>query len=270
MTLEKGLHGWVVAATGLATDRVRWAKQGQAVPRPAAGGAWVSLNEVGREAGGPDWTERASYPLTFADMAVAAVSAGADTLTITAHGRATGDGPVRLETTGVAPSGLAIATDYWLIVVDANTVKLAATFLDAIDLTAVPIADAGTGTHTIVDTADTVRAGAELVATTTGTRTATISIQCFAGDATGTATPSAYLDKLRAALALEGVRANLKAEGLAVASVGPTRDLSVALNGGATFEPRAVLEARVHLAAPALTETMTIIAEASATGTVTA
>ena len=145
MTLEKGIHGWVVTATGLAADRVRWAKQGQAVPRPAAPGAWVSLSELGREAGGADWQERASYPLTFADLAVAAVNAGADTLTITAHGRATGDGPVRLETTGVAPGGLAVATDYWLIVVDANTVQLAATFLDAIDLVEVAIADAGSG-----------------------------------------------------------------------------------------------------------------------------
>lgn len=270
MTLEKGIHGWVVTATGLAADRVRWAKQGQAVPRPAAPGAWVSLSELGREAGGADWQERAAYPLTFTDLAVAAVNAGADTLTITAHGRATGDGPVRLETTGVAPGGLAVATDYWLIVVDANTVQLAATFLDAIDLVEVAIADAGSGAHTVVDTAETVRAGAELLATSTGTRTATISIQCYAGAATGDTTPSAYLDRLRAALALDGVRAALKAEGLAVAVIGPTRDLGVALNSGATFEPRAVLEARVHLAAPAITETMTIIATATATGTVTA
>ena len=63
--------------------------------------------------------------------------------------RATGDGPVRLETTGVAPGGLAVATDYWLIVVDANTVQLAATFLDAIDLVEVAIADAGSGPGTI-------------------------------------------------------------------------------------------------------------------------
>ena len=45
-------------------------------------------------------------------LAVAAVDAGADTLTATAHGRATGDGPVRIETTGVAPGGLAVATQH--------------------------------------------------------------------------------------------------------------------------------------------------------------
>ena len=271
MTMTAGIHGWIVTATGLATDRVRWARQGKAVPRPSTPGPWVSLREVGVEAGGPDWSDRAAYPLTFADLAIAAVNAGADTLTVTAHGRTTGDGPVQIETTGTAPGGATIATDWWLIAVDANTLRLAATFVDAIDEIPVDITDAGTGSHAIVSTDDTRRAHAEIIATTRGTRTATISIQAYAGeptDSTGT-TAMGYLDRIRAAAALDGVREAMRTDGVAIAVIGPSRDISVALAGG-DFEPRAVLEARVHHAAPALTETLTIIESATATGSVTA
>lgn len=270
MTMTKGIHGWIVTATGLTADRVRWARQGKAVPRPTTPGPWISIREIGVEAGGPDWTERAAYPLTFADLAIATVDAGADTLTVTAHSRTTGDGPVRIETTGTAPGGAAIATDYWLIAVDANTLQLAASFVDAMDGVSIGLTDAGAGSHAIASTDDTRRAHAELIATTAGTRTATISIQAYAGeptDSTGT-TAMGYLDRIRAAAALDGVREAMRAEGVAIAVIGQSRDLSVALAGG-DFENRAVLEARVHVDAPHLTETMTIIETVTATGSVT-
>lgn len=268
MTLERAVHGWVAAATGLAAARVLWATQGKVTPRPAGAGAWVELLELASEAGGPDWSSIASNPLAFADLAVTAVDAGANTLTATAHGRATGDGPVQLETTGAAPGGLAVLTDYWLIRVDANTVQLAATFLNAMDGVAVDLTSAGTGAHTLVSTAGTLAAGAELLATTTGTRTVTVRVTAYGGTATGDTKPRAYLDRVRAAAALEGVQSTIGAEGAAIGSCGAIQDVSARI-ATVDFEPRAVMDVRLHLAAPAITETLTIIATATAAGTVT-
>jgi len=97
-------------------------------------------------------------PFAIADDDVDAVVFADDELTVTGHGYANGDGPVRLTTTDTLPAGLALATDYWIGVVDANTVQLYATLADVLaGGDAVAIGDAGTGTHTISDTDDTQR-----------------------------------------------------------------------------------------------------------------
>jgi hypothetical protein len=97
-------------------------------------------------------------PFALDDDDVDAVVHASNTLTITGHAYATGDGPVRLTTADTLPSGLAEDTDYWIGVVDANTVRLYAS-LEAVLSQADPVAfsDAGTGTHTIEDTAGTQR-----------------------------------------------------------------------------------------------------------------
>ena len=79
------------------------------------------------------------------------VSTGADTVTETAHGFTTGEGPVRLTNSGGAlPTGLATATDYWVIAVDADTISFATSRALALAGTVVDItAAAGGGTHTI-------------------------------------------------------------------------------------------------------------------------
>ncbi len=78
----------------------------------------------------------------------------ANTITKVAHGRLTGDGPVRLSNAGGAlPAGYAAATDYYIIKVDADTIQLALTRTAAIAGTAVDISDNGTGTHTLTGTA---------------------------------------------------------------------------------------------------------------------
>lgn len=83
---------------------------------------------------------------TFVD---ADVSVGNDTITETAHGLQTGD-KIQLTTSGVLPAGLALLTDYYVIRVDANTIKLASSAHNAewdmpVDITAA----AGGGTHTL-------------------------------------------------------------------------------------------------------------------------
>lgn len=83
---------------------------------------------------------------TFLD---ANVTPGTDTIAITSHTYATTD-PVTLTTTGVLPAGLALATTYYVIKVDANNIKLASSAANATAGTAVDItAAAGGGTHTV-------------------------------------------------------------------------------------------------------------------------
>lgn len=269
MTLVSAIALWMRTATGIAADRIRWAKQGQVAPRPASPGPWIELREMGGGAGGPDWATLARNPLVIPDDAIESVDATANTLTLTAHGLQTGDGPVRLTTTGTLPGGLATATDYWAIRSSADAIQLAATFLGAIETpTPIDITDAGTGTHTLVDTADTLRVGEELIATTRGTRMLTLAISCFGGDATGDNSSEAYLDRARAAAALPGLRATMRAAGAVVASIGQTRDVSMA-RSSVVFEPRATMDARIVVDPPVLTETLSVIATAEAVGTVT-
>ena len=71
-------------------------------------------------------------------------------LLLTAHGLSTGDGPFTLTTTGVLPTGLATATDYYAIVVDTDHLLLAASRADALASTEIVLTDAGSGTHTLV------------------------------------------------------------------------------------------------------------------------
>jgi hypothetical protein len=75
----------------------------------------------------------------------------ADTLAVVDHPFITGDGPVRL-TGADLPAPLVIDTDYWVVVVDSATLKLATSLADAIATVPVVVnlADDGSGTRTIV------------------------------------------------------------------------------------------------------------------------
>lgn len=78
-----------------------------------------------------------------------------DTITISNHGFITGLSR-DLSTSGVLPDGLSAGT-YFVIVVDANTIKLAATYEDAIAGAAVAIVDDdGSGNHTLTDATSSV------------------------------------------------------------------------------------------------------------------
>lgn len=75
--------------------------------------------------------------------------ASGNNVTVTAHGYTTGWGPVQLTTTGSLPTGLSTGTNYWIIVVDANTIAFAASRANALAGTAVALSGAGTGTQTL-------------------------------------------------------------------------------------------------------------------------
>jgi len=56
---------------------------------------------------------------------------------------------VRFTTTGTLPTGLSLATDYWLVRVSATTARVATSLANAIAGTVIAFTDAGTGTHTL-------------------------------------------------------------------------------------------------------------------------
>lgn len=77
------------------------------------------------------------------------VSPSGDALTVPSHGLPTGL-KGQLTTTGTLPAGLSLATDYFVIAVDANTVQLAASLADALAGTEVDVT--GYGATTSVNT----------------------------------------------------------------------------------------------------------------------
>jgi hypothetical protein len=87
----------------------------------------------------------ASLNLTFTG------EADDDTLTATAHGLVTGQGPYHLTNSGGGlPGGLAALTSYWIIRTGADTFQLASSYANALAGTAIALSTDGTGTQTLV------------------------------------------------------------------------------------------------------------------------
>lgn len=80
---------------------------------------------------------------TFADTDVTVAT---DTITITGHGKSTGQRTF-LKTDNTAPSGLLEGTEYYLIKVDANNIKLATSYANANDGIAIDITATTTGSY---------------------------------------------------------------------------------------------------------------------------
>jgi hypothetical protein len=85
------------------------------------------------------------------EFATTDVSTGSDTITEATHGLNTGDGPVQFSSTDTLPGGLfsGAGSLYWVIRVDANTLKVASTQLNAYLGTAIDLTSVGVGTHTL-------------------------------------------------------------------------------------------------------------------------
>lgn len=81
-------------------------------------------------------------------FAAAAVNVTNNTATITAHGYLTGL-KVQVSNPGTLPTGISAATDYYVIKVDADTIKFATSQANALAGTAVDITAAGAGTNTV-------------------------------------------------------------------------------------------------------------------------
>jgi hypothetical protein len=97
----------------------------------------------------PTITVDTPTPKTFA---ASAVNVTDDEITITAHGYLTGT-KVQISNPGTLPVGISAATDYFVIVIDANTIQLALSLVDANAGTPVDITGQGVGTNTSTATA---------------------------------------------------------------------------------------------------------------------
>lgn len=76
-------------------------------------------------------------------------SAGLEQITITGHDYKRTGFRVRVSSTVALPGGLAANTDYYVIIVNANTIKLATTRANALAGSAIDLTSQGTGVHTI-------------------------------------------------------------------------------------------------------------------------
>lgn len=86
-------------------------------------------------------------PRTFTFPA-ADVTTGTDSITEASHGLTTGL-QVKLSSSGSLPSPLNATSNYWVIVVDANTFKLATSRANALANSPIDLSSQGTGTHTL-------------------------------------------------------------------------------------------------------------------------
>jgi len=242
VALRAALHAWVVACTGMSTQKVTWARQ-RATPRPEQDGIIMKLYVV--DDVGQFWVDYEAAPLVFADKTITAVAG--NNLTITAHTLVTGDGPVQL-TGADLPLPLVAATNYWVIRVDADTIRLAAQFEDTgggdatgNPITPITLTDVGSGVMTISDTANTLRAGAEINFVQRGTVRATLQLFAYVADDTGMDGAIATLRRIAARYRLPSNIALLDAVNIGVTHMERTRSM-LGTQDAVLFEPRAWLD----------------------------
>lgn len=87
-------------------------------------------------------------PTTTFSFAAAAVDTSTDIITTSSNATLYTGTPVVLTTTGTLPSGLSLATTYYVIYQSATTFKLATSLANAVAGTAINITSQGSGTHT--------------------------------------------------------------------------------------------------------------------------
>ncbi len=108
--------------------------------------------------------------------------------------------------------------------------------------------------------------GEEVTHTVRGSRSAMLSVQCFAGAARGNSSSLAILKGVVIAASGPTVRGALMAAEVGLGRFGPVRNVSLAIKT-TYFEPRAVFEVAVLTAAASAGETGTNIEDVEITGT---
>lgn len=254
-TALTAIHAWTVAGSGLDAQKVVYG--GQDTERPQAPSIILHIANISEL--GPTWVDYEPNPHTFADITVTA-DAGTNEFTATAHGRLTGDGAVKLETSGTFPGNTDGTTNYWVVTTGPNTFKLAASFQDA--MAAVPVTidltSAGSGTIKLVDTAETQRQSQEMTAVARGLVRLTVELRCHADPVVGSAMAVALLQRVRARRDLPSQQAILEAANLSVQDVERVRSIVTGRRDDFLFEPRAHLDIHV-VAAVEESEYLTII-----------
>ncbi len=123
----------VTAVTGSSADQVK-----TAVDASVAASALISVEVTGTGA----TVQAAASATPLATGTNSTVDVTANTITIATNGLTTGL-KGQLTTTGTLPAGLSLSTDYYVISVDANTIKLADSLVNALAGTPIDITDQG-------------------------------------------------------------------------------------------------------------------------------
>lgn len=123
--------GIIFPYTGLVAPSGYFFTDGSALNRTTYSGLFSVLS-----------SDKGTFTVTIASPGV---------FTLNAHGLATGD-CVSLSTTGALPTGLAVATNYYVVYVSANTFNLATTYANAIATVPTKINTSGSqsGTHSLL------------------------------------------------------------------------------------------------------------------------
>lgn len=191
--IQQAIVAWVIqgGGTDVPSGNVYWEGYG----RPRAPGNFISLRIKSSQPIGHDWSTTAANILVLPTQTVTAVRVSpTNTLTIPSHPFNNGDGPVQLSTTGTMPGGLQAAKDYWVIVVDANTIQLATSYVNTggqqplgagNPKTPVTITSAGSGTLTANTTPTSNPAGKEMALTAQGFRMVTMGLRCVSRSPAG-------------------------------------------------------------------------------------
>lgn len=253
VAIRAALHNWVVACTGLPESKVTWARQ-RSAPRPSEDGIIMKIYVVDDE--GQSWVDVEENPLEFDDLSITAVSG--NNLTITAHGLLTGDGPIWLEGVDL-PAPLAEETNYWVIKIDANTIRLAAQFEDTggdttpvgggtgtNPITPITLTDTGSGAMTLVATADSLRAGEEINFVQRGLVRATLQLFSYVQDDTGLDGAIAILRRVANRYRLPSNIAILQDANIGVTHMERTRSM-LGIRDSQLFEPRAWIDIGLSL-----------------------
>lgn len=250
VTLRAALHAWVVSCTEFSDQKVMWARQLDA-PRPQRDGIIMKLYTV--DDVGQAWVDVEQKTLVFADKTITAVAG--NNLTITAHGLQTGDGPVWL-TGADLPQPLEEETNYWVIRVDANTIRLASQFEDTggdpdvvhgNTITPITLVDAGSGAMTLAAIDKTLRAGEEIEHVQRGLVRATLQLFSYVQDDTGDDGAIAVLRRVANRYRLPTNRAILDAAGIGVIDFDRPRSM-LGTRDATLFEPRAWVDIHLSIA----------------------
>ena len=246
------LQNWAVLATGLQANSVVWAQQD--APRPVAPAVICRISNIA-ETGQP-FRSFESNPFTFTKT-VSVVNPTADTLTIMNHGLGNGDGPFQLSTTGTLPGNTAPSTNYWVIVIDGNTVQLADTFQktggtqplgSSNPKTPLDLTSAGSGTLTIASTASTLQAGKEIKDIARCYLRVTLELHCHAVPGVGANMATSILQRVRTRRVWETLRQMLRSANIGFIESERVRAVA-GVRDALLFEPRAYLD--VHFCVPA-------------------
>lgn len=253
--IEHALQGWVAATSGLPSSNVIWSGYGRR--RPTPDGQWISLLVNSAQQDGLAWTDVEDNVLALPPTPCTVDEARR--LHSPNHMLVTGDGPMRVQTSGELPVGLTLDTDYWVVVADADSLMLARAFIDAMadEPAVVTLLSVGAGVQTLICTPTTIRAGQEISNVVRMNMRGKLSVQCYGGEPTGTRSPKAILQTVSAAALLPTIRASLESAGVGVSDAGPINDVGAVLST-TKFEPRAHVDFDIWFTAQ-VSETGTFI-----------